>query len=95
VIDEHAAINKYLLPLKEVVELLGHNRPILPSLQEIHHSPEELYRNFYESQFVAERENRKYFKRMIPDSAMNLPGMKGGVEKRFRNHLLDEFLKPK
>ena len=94
-IDEDGVIHKYVFPLKETVALVSQNRVIVPLLKGIQHSPEELYRHFYESQFVAERENRKYFKRMIPDSAMNLPGMKGGVEKRFRNHLLDKFLKPK
>ena len=95
VIDEYGSTYTHKLLLKETVELLSRNRPKIPSLQGIPNSPEDLYRNFYESQFVAERENRKYFKRMIPDSAMNLPGMKGGVEKRFRNHLLDKYIQPK
>ena len=95
VIAEQGVIRNFLLPLKEAVEFVSRTRDIIASLNEIQHSPEELFRHFYESQFVSERENRKYFKRMIPESAMKLPGMKGGVEKQFRNHLLDKFLKPK
>jgi hypothetical protein len=29
---------------------------------------------------------------MIPDECFELPGMKGGVEKRFRNRKMNDFL---
>jgi hypothetical protein len=84
-IDEKGIIREINSPLKNVVEMVGKIRPIIPS-------GEEIFETLYKSQFISERENQPYFKRMIPDQCFKLPGMKNGVEKRFRNRNLNEFL---
>jgi uncharacterized membrane protein YheB (UPF0754 family) len=96
------AINEYgkfwfvQKPLKEVITDLSKNRSVVPFLEDMDIENDELmtksFQTFYKSQFIEQRENRRYFKHMIPDNCMALPGMKGGVEKRFRNNSLDSWL---
>jgi len=78
--------------LKSVVERVSKNRPIIPYFDDIQFFGGEIFETLYKSQFISERENQNYFKRMIPDKCFELPGMRGGVEKRFRNKKINEYL---
>jgi len=91
IINEKGIIQDSNSPLKIVVEQVSKNRPIIPYFEDIQFSGKEIFETLYNSQFISERENQKYFKRMIPDKCFDLPGMRGGVEKRFRNKRLDDF----
>jgi len=92
IINEKGVIRKFYQPLIKVVEKLSKNRAIVPYFEDIQFSGEEIFETLYKSQFIAERENKQYFKKMIPDQCFELPGMRNGVEKHFRNKKLNEFL---
>ena len=92
IINEKGAIRKFHQPLKKVVEKISTNRCIVPYFEDIQFSGEEIFETLYKSQFITERENKQYFKKMIPDQCFQLPGMKNGVEKHFRNKKLNDFL---
>ncbi|MDX1798761.1 MAG: DUF4130 domain-containing protein [Candidatus Lokiarchaeia archaeon] len=91
-IDERGKIQEVELPLKKVVDNISKNRPIIPYFDDIQFSGKEIFETLYISQFISERENQDFFKKMIPDKCFELPGMRGGVEKRFRNKQINEFL---
>lgn len=91
-INEKGVIREFFSPLKEVVSNLSEGRPIIQYFDDIQFSGEEIFETLYNSQFISERENVPYFKKMIPEKCFNLPGMKDGVEKRFRKKTLDKFL---
>ena len=91
-IDEGGKIQEVELPLKRVVDNVSKNRPIIPYFDDIQFSGKEIFETLYISQFISERENQGFFKKMIPDKCFELPGMRGGVEKRFRNKQINEFL---
>ncbi|MHA1585601.1 MAG: DUF4130 domain-containing protein [Promethearchaeota archaeon] len=91
-ISEAGAISIKKSPLEQVVLEISENRPIQPYFDEIEIDNQTLYDNFYSSQFIKTRENRRYFKQMIPDKVMKLPGMKGGIEARFRSKSLDNYI---
>ena len=93
--NEQGRFQKFHKSLDEIVKKISMNRPITPYFEDISMDNEEIFQEFYSSQFIKSRENRKYFKKMIPKYAMEMPGMKGGVENRFRNHQLDKFFKKK
>ena len=92
-INEKGTIRELKLPLTKVVEETSRNRPIIPYFDDIHFSGEKMFEALYNSQNIAERENRRYFKRFIPDKCFELPGMRNGAEKRFisRNKNLNDF----
>jgi len=92
IIDEKGAISEFQQPLKEVVENVSRDRQIVPYFEDIQFSGEEIFETLYKSQFIAERENKQYYKKMIPDQCFELPGMRNGVEKHFRNKKLNDFL---
>jgi hypothetical protein len=94
IINEKGKIREVNLPLKETVEKVSNGRPIIPYFDEIQFSGEEIFESLYNSQNIVERENPRYFKSMIPDKCFNLPGMKNGVEKRYKsqNKKINEFL---
>jgi len=92
IIDEKGAIREFQQPLKKVVEIVSRDRQIVPYFEDIQFSGEEIFETLYQSQFIAERENKQYYKKMIPDNCFELPGMRNGVEKHFRNKKLNEFL---
>lgn len=94
IINEKGTIRELKLPLKEVVEKMSENRPDITYFEDIKFSGEKLFKTLYNSQNIIERENPRYFKKMIPDYCYKLPGMKNGVEKRnkSRNKKLNEFL---
>ncbi len=91
--DEHGKFQVFQESLDEIVQKIGKNRPITSYFEDISMKNEDIFQEFYSSQFIASRENRKYFKKMIPKYAMKMPGMKGGVENRFRNNQLDKYIK--
>lgn len=91
-IDEKGKINIFKCPLNEVVDKLSEARPIVPYFDDIKFNDEQIFETLYGSQFIPERENKRYFKRMIPDKCFELPGMRGGVEKRFRNKRINDYL---
>lgn len=92
VINEKGIIQEFNSPLKSVVENVSQNRPIIPYFDDIQFSGEEIFETLYSSQFISERENKSYFKRMIPNQCFKLPGMRSGVEKRFRNRKINDYL---
>ncbi len=93
-IDEKGTIREVKLPLKDVVEKISKNRPIIPYFDDIQFSGKEIFETLYKSQNITERENPRYFKQMIPNYCFELPGMRKGVEKRYssRNKKINEFL---
>jgi len=91
-IDEVGKIREIGSPLKTVVEKVSKNRPIIPYFDDIQFSGEQIFETLYNSQFISERENQPYYKKMIPDKCFELPGMRGGVEKRFRNKRINDFI---
>ena len=92
VINEKGKIQEINSSLKNVVEKVSKNRLIIPYFNDIQFSGDEIYETLYKSQFISERENQNYFKRMIPDKCFELPGMRGGVEKRFGNKKINDYL---
>ncbi|MFX1322915.1 MAG: DUF4130 domain-containing protein [Promethearchaeota archaeon] len=92
VIDEKGRIKEFDSPLKSVVEKISEIRPIIPYFDDIQFSGEEIFETLYSSQFISERENKRYFKSMIPNQCFKLPGMRSGVEKRFRNRKINDYL---
>jgi len=92
IINEKGGIQEIDSTLKSVVERVSKNRPIIPYFDDIQFSGGEIFETLYKSQFISERENQNYFKQMIPDKCFELPGMRGGVEKRFRNKKINDYL---
>jgi len=92
IINERGVIQEIDSTLKNVVERVSKNRPVIPYFDDIQFSGGEIFETLYKSQFISERENQNYFKRMIPDKCFELPGMRGGVEKRFRNKKINDYL---
>lgn len=90
--DEKRKILVSKSSLNKVVEKVSENRPIVPFFEDINFTSEQIFETLYKSQFIPERENKDFFKKMIPDKCFELPGMKGGVEKRFRNKDISDFL---
>jgi hypothetical protein len=91
-INEIGKIQETDSSLKEVVEIVSKNRQIIPYFEDIQFSGEKIFETLYKSQFISERENSAYFKKMIPDKCFELPGMRGGVEKSFRNKKINDYL---
>jgi len=94
IINEKAVIQDLKLPLKDAVEKISKNRPIIPYFDDIQFSGKKIFETLYQSQNIVERENPRYFKQMIPDKCYELPGLRNGIEKRYisRNKKLNEFL---
>jgi len=90
--DEEGNTFVFQYSLNKVVEKVSENRPIVPFFEDINLTGEQIFETLYKSQFIPERENKDFFKKMIPDKCFGLPGMKGGVEKRFRNKEISDFL---
>ena len=93
IINEKGNIYEFCSPLKNIVELISKNRPIIPYFEDIQFSGKKIFETLYDSQFILERENQAYFKRMIPKSCSKLPGMRNSIEKCFRNKKINEYLK--
>ncbi|MFX1325044.1 MAG: DUF4130 domain-containing protein [Promethearchaeota archaeon] len=91
-IDEKGKIRVFQSPLNEVVKKASDDRPYVPYFNDIQFSGQEIFETLYNSQFISERENNSFFKKMIPNKCFELPGMKGGVEKRFRNKRINDYL---
>ncbi|MFX1399595.1 MAG: DUF4130 domain-containing protein [Promethearchaeota archaeon] len=93
IINEKGTIREVEMPLSHVVENISKNRPIIPYFDDIQFSGEDIFETLYQSQNIIERENPRYFKQMIPEKCYELPGMRNGVEKRYRSRdkKLDDF----
>ncbi len=91
IINEKGRIQESDAPLKSVVERMSKNRPIIPYFDDIQFSGGEIFETLYKSQYIPERENENYFKHMIPDKCFELPGMRSGVEKGFRNKKINDY----
>ncbi|MFW9999382.1 MAG: DUF4130 domain-containing protein [Candidatus Hodarchaeota archaeon] len=91
-INERGKIQEIEMPLSDIVENISKDRPVVPYFEDIQFSGEKIFKTLYSSQFISERENSKYYKKMIPDTCFELPGMRGGVEKRFRNKNINDYL---
>jgi hypothetical protein len=92
IIDEGGNIREINSPLKTVVDNVSKNRLIIPYFDDIQFTGEEIFETLYKSQFIAERENQPFFKKLIPEKCFELPGMRGGVERRFRNKRINDFI---
>ena len=92
IINEKGVIQEVKSPFKKVVERISKERPIIPYFEDIQFSGEQIFETLYGSQFISERENKDFFKKMIPDKCFELPGMRSGVEKRFRNKKINDYL---
>jgi hypothetical protein len=78
-IDENGQISVFKSTLNEVVKKISSDRPIIPYFEDIQFTGEQIFETLYKSQFIPERENKEFFKRMIPAKCYELPGMRGGV----------------
>ncbi|MHA1915248.1 MAG: DUF4130 domain-containing protein [Promethearchaeota archaeon] len=94
IINEKGIIIEIKLPLKSAVETASKGRSIVPYFDDIQFSGEEIFESLYNSQNIVERENPRYFKSMIPDKCFGLPGMRNGVEKRYKsqNKKINDFI---
>lgn len=94
IMNEKGTIKEVELPLKDVVERISKTRPIVPYFDDIQFSGNEIFETLYKTQNITERNNKRYFKQMIPDKCFELPGLRNGIEKRFneRNKKLDDYL---
>jgi hypothetical protein len=92
-INEKGGIRSYKSSLNEVVREVSKNRPIVPYFEDIQFTGEEIFEVLYNSQNIVTRENPRYFKSMIPDKCFGLPGMRNGVEKRYKsqNKKINEY----
>jgi len=93
IINEKGKIKEVKLPLKHAVDAASKGRPVIPYFEDIQFSGEEIFESLYNSQNIIERENDRYFKSMIPDKCFDLPGMRNGVEKRYKsqNKKINDF----
>lgn len=92
IINEEGKLSELNFPLKKVVEYISQDRPVVQYFDDIQFSGKEIFDTLYKTQFISERENQSYFKSMIPEGCYKLPGMRGGIEKRFKNKGLNDYL---
>ncbi len=83
------------LQMQDLIQILSEGRPQSGVYSDLQYSNEDLFDEFYSSQFIKARKNKRYFRQMIPLKAMKLPGMRGGIEARYQNNSLDKFFKSK
>ena len=83
-INERGEIQNFKLSLKEVIKIVSKNRPIVPYFEDIEFSGKEIFETLYKSQFIPERENQEYFSKMIPNQCFELPSMRKGIERKFK-----------
>ena len=83
-INENGKICAFKSSLNDVVKEVSEHRPFVPYFEDIQFIGEEIFNTLYESQNIIERENPRYFRSMIPEKCYNLPGMRNGIEKRYR-----------
>ena len=94
IMDQRGKIREVKMPLQDVVDKINKHRPVMPYFEDIQFTGKEIFETLYETQNITERNNKRYYKQMIPDKCFELPGLKNGIEKRFddRNKKLDDFL---
>lgn len=91
-INEKEQIEEFESSLEDVVVNISKNRSIIPYFNDIQFTGKEIFETLYKSQYISERENSNFFKKMIPNKCYDLPGMRSGIEKRFRNKEINDFL---
>jgi hypothetical protein len=84
IINERGEFQNFKLPLNEVIEMVSKDRPTIPYFEDIQFSGKDIFETLYKSQFIPERENQEYFKKMIPNRCFELPSMRNGVERKFK-----------
>lgn len=92
IINEKGKIDEFESSLEDVVINISKNRSIIPYFNDIQFTGKEIFETLYKSQYISERENSSFFKKMIPNKCYDLPGMRSGIEKRFRNKEINDFL---
>ncbi len=92
IINEKGKIEEFESCLENVVANISENRSIIPYFNDIQFTGKEIFETLYKSQYISERKNSSFFKKMIPNKCYNLPGMRSGIEKRFRNKEINDFL---
>lgn len=94
-INERGEIQEIKLPLMVVVDQISKDRPIIPYFEDIQFSGNEIFETLYKSQFIKERENNSYYKKMIPKQCFELPGLRKGIERKHwqKYRSLDSFYK--
>ena len=85
IINEKGNIKEVKLLLKHAVEAASKGRSIIPYFEDIQFTGEEIFEVLYKSQNIVKRETPRYFKSMIPNKCFGLPGMRNGVEKRYKS----------
>ncbi|MFW9970515.1 MAG: DUF4130 domain-containing protein, partial [Candidatus Odinarchaeota archaeon] len=60
-INEQGKIEETESSLREIVDLVSKNRPIIPYFEDIQFSGIKIFENLYKSQFILERENKPFF----------------------------------
>lgn len=83
--------------IQDIIANLETNRPlceIIPGetfdCEQLSKENKELYRVFYQSQYIAERDNPRYFQQMMPKKWREAPGLE--MERGFLNNTLDKFV---
>ena len=92
IINEKGVIQIEKSSLKKVVERVSEDRPKISYFNDIQFSGKKIFETLYKTQFISERENKLYFKKMIPNHCYKLPGMKNGIEKDLRNKKIKDFM---
>jgi hypothetical protein len=93
IINEQGTLREVDLPLQVVVEKISKNRPIIPYFEDIQFSGKQIFETLYQTQNIAQRQNQRYFKQMIPDKCFELPGLRDGIERRCndQNKKIDDY----
>ncbi|MHA1522337.1 MAG: DUF4130 domain-containing protein [Promethearchaeota archaeon] len=94
-INEEGKMFRSPLSIRELTQILSKGRPQSSIYSDLQYSNEDLFDEFYSSQFIKARRNKRYFRQMIPLKALKLPGMRGGIEIRYQNKSLDTFFNTK
>jgi len=94
IMDQQGRIREVKMALIEVVDKISSHKPVMPYFEDIQFTGKQIFETLYQTQNITERSNERYFKQMIPNKCLELPGLRDGIEKRFddRNKKLDDFL---
>jgi len=77
--------------IEEVVANLERELPVNPLLRDLSDFDDNIYRTFYDSQYIPERRNHTYFFRMMPKKYLNSVGMEFEKRSFFGVRTLDMF----
>jgi probable DNA metabolism protein len=95
--NEKGNIEEKSTPIQNLIAQLEKERPVFEIIpgekingEKLSQENQELYRVFYESQYIADRKNPRYFQQMMPKKWQAAPGME--MEKRFLNTSLTKYI---